>query len=127
MEGGSGAEASNSKVHEKKMKMVKVGWFGNTLVPAEEARVEGIPSQGQETRPARTTAKAARERANEACVGGLRSPWRATAALHMSAGVGAKVKEALRQALAEHPDLMTAVDGNKLFDPEAPEQREPEC
>ena len=113
-----------SKLEEKmKRKMVKVGWYGNTLVPNEEARVEGIPSQGQETKPRRTTAKAARELANETCVGGLRSPWRAASALHLAAGVGAKVKEALRQALTEHPALATAVDGDKLFDPDTPEQK----
>ena len=108
---------------KKKRKMVKVGWFGNSFVPADAARVQGIPSQGQETKPARATAKAAREQANEACVGGLRAPWRATKVLHLSAEAGVKVKEALRQALTEHPALMKAVDGDKLFDPETPEQK----
>ena len=88
------------------------------MVPAEEARVNSIPTQMQESQPAKLSAKANREAANEACVGGLRSAWRSTAALHQSTTVGARVKEALRKALVEHPALMLAADGNKLFNPD---------
>ena len=103
---------------------MKVGRFGNALVAAEDAQIQGLPSQAQETKPARTTVKGEREAANEACIGGLRSPWKAAAALHGAVGPAAKVKAALRQALEEHPALAKAADGCKEFDPEAKEQKE---
>ena len=92
-------QTMNSKVHGTKAKLVKVGHFGNSLVRAESAHVEGLPSFGQETKPAKMSAKAAREQANARCVGGLRSPWRSTKALHQAREAGEKVKAALRQAL----------------------------
>ena len=109
-----GPRPANSALHGKK---VKVGRFGNALVPTEEARVEGLPTMRQETRPARASAKSQREQANEECLGGLRSPWRSAEALHVSGAVGAKVRKALEQALVEHPALLLAADGDKEFEP----------
>ena len=82
-----------------------------------------MPTLHQETAPGRVSAKATRERENEACVGGLRAPWRAKSALHMSDAVGVKVREALAKALKEHPELLTAADGAEAFDPDAEAQR----
>ena len=110
----------NSALHGKR---VKVGRFGNAMVPANDALVQGLPSRLQETCPSRTTKKAARESANAACIGGLRSPWRAAESLHLSGAVGAKVRAALKQALGEHPALLPAADGDKAFEPDAEEQR----
>ena len=104
------------------VKKVKVGRFGNAMVPAAEARVYGLPTTEQETKRARRTMKGDREAANAACVGGLRSPWRAAKAQHSAAGVAGKVRAALERAVAEHPELLKAADGDKSFDPEAEAQ-----
>ena len=87
------------------------------MVPAEEAVAKGLPTPHQETQSGRGSAKQVRERENEACIGGLRAPWRSIAALHTSQTTGALVKEALRKAVAEHPALLMAADGDKDFDP----------
>ena len=118
----SAASTDAPRQAKQTLKKVKVGRFGNAMVPAEEARVYGLPTTEQETKRARRTVKGDREAANAACVGGLRSPWRAAKAQHFSAGVAAKVRAALERAVAEHPELLKAADGDKSFDPEAEAQ-----
>ena len=82
---------------------------------------DGLPSRAQESAPRRASAKVEREWANQQCVDGLRSPWRAVQANPRMAALGRALREALEEVLKEHPALEESVDGG-AFGEEAPAQ-----
>ena len=104
-------------------KLAKVGHWGSALVASDSVRQRGLPTRAQESAPHRPSAKAVREAENEACVGGLRSAWKAVHANSQAAAVGRQLRVVLEEVLEKYPVLMEAVDGGD-FDEEAPDQRE---
>ena len=99
-----------------KRKLAKVGLWGSSLVAADEVVVDGLPGMAQESAPRRRSLKEVREQENDACIGGLRSPWKSVEGNPQMKAVGRALRATLEKALERYPVLEEAADGGEFND-----------